>query len=57
MAHSKPQVKGYTRQVNRRELIQQLREALYLAESPNEEFPLFTIGDYEFEFDFSEESS
>ncbi len=54
MAHSKPKTKGWTRPVNRSELIQQLREALHYAANPHEDFPMFIIGDYEFEFDFSE---
>ena len=37
----------------RGELISQLRHALYLAESPNEDVVEFEIGDTDFSFDYS----
>ena len=40
----------------RSDLIQQLRHALYLAESPDEEVVEFEIGDTEFCFECDEEN-
>lgn len=44
-----------TPRIARGELIEQLKHALHLAESPNEEYVEFDLGDTDFSFDFSEE--